>query len=175
MKIYLTGMPGCGKSTLGKLLAQKLNIPFVDLDEVIENEVEKSIKDIFHDLGEAYFRKMESRLLKEYTAKESSFLMATGGGAPCYFDNMDFMNENGISVFLNVPVETIAERLFKTKLEERPLLKDLEYDTAVKELNKKLQARLPFYSNAHIQLSGDNIDEDIAAISIYDHIKNFRN
>lgn len=174
MKIYLVGMPGCGKSTLGKILAPNLKVDFVDLDDLIVNEAGKSIKDIFKDEGEAHFRKIESRLLKTYTANNSSFLMSTGGGAPCFFDNMDFMKNHGITLFMNVPVETLMERLFKTRLEERPLLKDLEFDTALRELNEKLKARLPFYSKAHITLNGDHIDENVAASSIRNYLKSLK-
>ena len=89
MKIYLIGLPGCGKSTLGKQLSQKLNIPFIDLDAQIEKEERMLIKEIFKLRGESTFRKIESHLLKKISEENEQFVMATGGGAPVFFDNME--------------------------------------------------------------------------------------
>ncbi|MFN8889873.1 MAG: shikimate kinase, partial [Cyclobacteriaceae bacterium] len=92
MKIFLIGLPGSGKTTLGKQVASHLSIPFVDLDAAIEKAEQRTIPEIFKQSGENYFRKIESDLLKKWAESTTDFLMATGGGAPCFFDNVEVMN-----------------------------------------------------------------------------------
>jgi shikimate kinase len=103
-KIYLTGMPGCGKSKVGRILAERLHLPFVDLDVVIAGAEGMEINRIFAERGEPWFRELEARWLRESSAVPA-FVMATGGGAPCFYGNMEYMNGAGISVFLDVPLE----------------------------------------------------------------------
>ena len=99
MKIFLIGLPGSGKTTLGKQVASHLSIPFVDLDAAIEKAEQRTIPEIFKQSGENYFRKIESDLLKKWAESTTDFLMATGGGAPCFFDNVEVMNRAGITFF----------------------------------------------------------------------------
>src|SRR5258708_25113313 len=101
MKIFIIGLPGSGKTTLGKQVAEKLNLPFIDLDLEIEKLEGKTVQEIFAKRKENYFRELESRTLKNFCSGKSDFVMATGGGAPGFFDNMDVMNNSGKTVFLD--------------------------------------------------------------------------
>src|SRR5215216_5287440 len=107
MKIYLIGMPGSGKTTLGKQIAEDLGFPFIDLDTEIENREGKSISEIFSHKGEDHFRVLESTLLKELSSSSHNVVIATGGGAPCYFGGMETMNATGLTVFIDVPLDDI--------------------------------------------------------------------
>src|SRR5690242_5204760 len=129
MKIFLLGLPGSGKTTLGKRLATALQLPFVDLDKEIERTEGKQIKDIFAEKKEDYFRKLESAELKRWCAKPGDYVMATGGGAPCFFDNIDVINSSGKSIFIDVPASEIVRRMSVGNasrqtgpIEKRPLL-----------------------------------------------------
>ncbi len=115
MKIYLIGFMGCGKTHWGKQLSQKLNIPFFDLDEEIVTEEGKSIIEIFAAHGEEYFRQKEKDVLYTVTEKYHSFVMATGGGTPCFYNNIEYMNRKGTSVWFNCSVECLFVRLVKKK------------------------------------------------------------
>ena len=151
-RIYLVGMPASGKTTIGKLLAEKLSYQFVDLDNKLEEKERKSIPEIFKEIGEGYFRKLEREVLLE-TLNEKT-VIATGGGAPCFFDNMDFIKNNGISVFLNTPVKILADRALKS-VGSRPLLKDFDGEKLIEELINKYQQRISYYSQAHIKVVPD--------------------
>ena len=127
MKIFLIGLPGSGKTTLAKELAAKLKLPYVDLDVEVEKAEMKTIPQIFKDKKENYFRKIESQILKSWTQSDSSFVMATGGGAPCFFDNLELMNQTGITIFLDVPTKEIARRI-SSQSDTRPLLLNLDFE-----------------------------------------------
>jgi shikimate kinase len=157
MKIFLIGLPGCGKSTLGKQLAEKLKVPFVDLDAEIEKSVGIPIKDIFKKYGETFFRKEESEQLHKFGEGVKDFVMATGGGVPVFFDNMKFMNQYGRTVFLDVPAREISQRIGKTKLDERPLLGSTHPDELKDQIEFLRSQRISFYQQAHIRLVNDTI------------------
>jgi len=148
MKIFLTGMPGCGKSTFGRKIARELSLDFIDLDKEIIKKEELSIIEIFELKGEDHFRKIESELLKEISLVNDNFVLATGGGAPCFYNNMDFMNEQGHTVFIDTPIETLLERLSQSGINKRPLIKKMGEDNLFDGLSEKLNARLPFYKKA---------------------------
>ena len=113
---------GSGKSTIAKLLAQKLQIPYKDLDEKIENELQMSINAIFEKKGEIYFRKVEHQILKRLIASEASFVLSLGGGTPCYANNHEFLTGKSItSFYLKVPIEILSKRLHHEKT-SRPLI-----------------------------------------------------
>lgn len=146
----MIGMPSSGKSTLGRRLAKELGYTYVDLDQQIVADQDMSIPEIFSRIGEVGFREVESRLLKAIPA-DRGLLIATGGGAPCFFDNMDFIERKGLSVFLDVSPEELATRIRHHAKDDRPLLSGLADLEA--ELKKKLEERRPFYQRAHITLS----------------------
>lgn len=157
MKIYLIGLPGCGKSTLGRQISKRLNIPFIDLDTAIEQRESKEVKDIFKQRGEDYFRKVESETLKRISEGLADFIMATGGGAPVFFDNMEFMNSFGQTVFLDVSPRVITERILKADKEERPLLARLGPDELKDQIEFLRSQRIRFYNQATYKITADTI------------------
>jgi len=146
-------MPGCGKSTFGRKASKKLSIDFIDLDKEIIGLEQMSINEIFDKKGEGYFRQIESNLLKNITYRMESFIMATGGGAPCFFDNMAFMNTAGITFFIDTDIPYLLARLSTKGIGKRPLLKKIGEDNLKNGLKEKLKERLPYYSQAHVTLS----------------------
>ncbi len=131
---------GAGKSYWGKQLAEHWNLPYYDLDEVIVAEEEMAVSDIFATKGEDYFRERESALLRGLVQQES-FLVSCGGGTPCFQDNMDFMNDNGVTIWLNPSVATMVERLQRKKY-KRPLIQDLP-DEDLTDFIEKETGRAP--------------------------------
>ncbi|AKP51868.1 shikimate kinase [Cyclobacterium amurskyense] len=160
-KIVLVGMPGSGKSTLGKALALKLNWRFYDLDDLIEKSAGKAIAEIFPTHGEGYFRKLESTVLDEILSKEEEFVLATGGGAPCYNDNMDLINKKGVSVYLDVPLNNILERLSNTEVAIRPLFSSLDTPQIILKLKDMHSQRSAFYEMAKIKLRGEDSSPEL--------------
>jgi shikimate kinase len=161
MKVYLVGMPGSGKSTLGKELGRHLSIPFVDLDQEIEKSERKKIPEIFSSKGEAHFRQAESRLLQSWANSTKDFVMATGGGAPCFHRGMELINRTGVSIFLNVSVNEILERIKNNN--DRPLLAG-DLLTREQKILEIARVRLPFYQQAHFTFTEPTLDGVLAAI-----------
>lgn len=170
MKIYLIGLPGCGKSTLGKQLAQKLNVPFIDLDAEIEENERMTIKEIFKYRGENTFRRVESQLLKKISGENEEFVMATGGGAPVFFDNIEVMNKLGITIFLDVPAREIANRILKSNKEERPLLARLAPDELKDQIEFLRSHRINFYNQAQHTIPADTIMVEDVLIKLQQRI-----
>ena len=158
MRIFLIGYMGSGKSTLGRRLAKHLNVQFVDMDHYIEERNYKTIPQIFAEEGEAEFRKKERKALEEL-AEFTDIVIATGGGAPCFFDNIDVMNRTGKTIYLNINPEILAERLMKSKT-ERPLIKGKSREELVAFIDETLKKRHAFYSQAHYQITHPDVDLD---------------
>jgi shikimate kinase len=157
MKIFLIGMPGSGKTTLGKELAANLMIDFIDLDSEIEKDERQSIAEIFAQKGEDYFRLLEARTLRFFTSVQYSFVMATGGGTPCFHQGMDTINANGISIFLDVPVRNLVERVIKNQ--DRPLLHSLQ-ESGLKEKLESIHAqRLSCYQQATLVVADPSLEK----------------
>lgn len=155
----MLGMPSSGKSTLGRQLAKKLGYEFVDLDYKIEVTEGKKISEIFSINGEEYFRKLESEQLKKITP-DSKLVIATGGGTPCFFDNMAFIKENGISVFLDVKPEQLADRMRNSKKNNRPLL-NITTESLFEDVKQLYEKRIEDYKKADIVIEGETDAETI--------------
>lgn len=156
MRIFLIGLPGSGKTTLGKKVATYLQLPFFDLDEVIERSAGKRVPEIFADEGEAAFRKIESVTLQKIITDHSDFVMATGGGAPCFHNGIGIMNQAGVTVFLDVPVYELEKRLQTEQKQSRPLLAGSKSIAEI--LNDLRDTRISFYKQARIVIHEDNPD-----------------
>lgn len=167
MNIFLLGLTGAGKSTVGKLLANKLSYSFIDLDEVIRYETNRTIEEIFEKDGESYFRQLENKYLKKIGTSDNR-VIATGGGTPCYFDSMDFIKANGLSIFLYAPVDLVTERLFATDSSQRPMLKGRTREDLHRFLAGKMNERLPFYARADFSVD-TNIIESPEKIASFLH------
>ena len=155
-KIYLVGFMGSGKSTLGKQLANKLDMGFLDLDSFIEEREGKTVQELFDQHGEVYFREVEKKALQTIIEKKESLVVALGGGTPCFHDNMEMINQSGISVYLKYNSGILAARLKNAKI-ERPLIKDKSEVELLSFIESKLDEREQFYCQSHITLEGDNI------------------
>jgi len=154
MRIYLVGYMGCGKSTIGRKVAELLEMTFVDLDKYIEERYFKSVPAIFADEGEGGFRDKERTSLLEVSQFEN-VVVGTGGGTPCFFDNMEVMNNNGITVYIAPDTEILAARLLKSRT-ERPLIAGKSPENLISFINDALQKRAPFYEKSKIIIRGEN-------------------
>ncbi len=156
MKIFLIGMPGSGKTTLGKQVAAHLQVDFVDLDLEIERQEQRSISEIFQQQGEDEFRLIEAKLLRTSAASTRSFVMATGGGAPCFHKGMEVINEHGISIFLDCTVNELVERVKRNR--ERPLLRTNDEEELRQKLERMRASRLGCYQQAKIVLKDPTLE-----------------
>lgn len=156
MKIFLIGLPGAGKTTLGKQLAERLNIRFVDLDTEIEKSEGESIALIFKRFGEDHFRKAESTQLQKWANLNEDFVMATGGGAPCFFDNMAAMNQAGTTIFLDVPAKEIAKRISEQST-HRPILLNLDLEEMKDKIEFLRSQRKLIYRQTKKTCKGENL------------------
>ena len=156
-RIFLIGYMGAGKTTLGKAFARALGLTFVDLDWYIEERFHKSIRQLFAERGEEGFRELEKRMLHEAGDFED-VVISVGGGTPCFFDNMEYMNEAGETVFLDVNLQVLFRRL-KVAKQQRPLL-DGKTDEELKAfIQEALQERLPFYTKAKHTFNGERLED----------------
>lgn len=160
MRLFLLGFMGCGKSFTGKRLAEKFGIDFIDLDEYIETKEGRRIREIFEKEGESYFRYMEKKYLHEMKTKEMT-VVSLGGGTPCFFDNMNWMNENGVTIFLETPTSILANRLIGG-IESRPLLLGFSKEELESFIEKKLEERNPFYHQCQILYEQKEEGQDVA-------------
>ena len=159
MVVFLIGMMGSGKSTIGMELAKIMSYYFIDMDQYIEKTVGMQITEIFQVKGEEHFRMLESQALDELKQNENT-VIATGGGTPAYFRNMDTMLTFGRVVYLKMDMEDLFERLVK-KHEERPLIMNLSRTELRKRLSVLMSNRAPIYEQAHsIYIPGQNLEQD---------------
>jgi shikimate kinase len=149
---FLVGMPASGKSTIGNLVARQLGLNFFDLDSMIVEMEGALITDIFKDHGEEYFREVEKACLMEFVQGHTNYVLATGGGAPCFFNNMELMNKNGTTIFLNVDLDDLYQKLSAKGTQKRPLLKDKSPEELYQELTSKYRHRKHFYLQSKICL-----------------------
>jgi shikimate kinase len=155
---------GSGKTTLGQELATKLELSFIDLDKYIEERNYKTVPQLFSEFGEEVFRQRERKALEE-VSEFTNVVVATGGGAPCFFDNIELMNRTGITLFLDVDIPTLAERLQKSKT-DRPLIRGKSKEELKGLIYEMMQKRLPYYEQAQLRISQSDSLLDVALDSI---------
>ncbi|MDB4656222.1 shikimate kinase [Flavobacteriales bacterium] len=158
MKVFLLGYMASGKTTAAKKLAKKLDVEFVDLDKEVVRSEGMSIPEIFKIKGELGFRKLERRELRKWINKDN-YVMACGGGTPCYFESMDEMNAAGVTIYLQMTAKAVVDRV-QTAKEERPILKGLSEDKMLKKVAFQIEKRDPFYTRAEWTINGVNLDID---------------
>jgi shikimate kinase len=153
--IFLVGLPSSGKTTLGKQLARHIRYRFVDTDVFIVKQEGMSINEIFAQKGEPYFRQAEARILRAIRP-DSKLIVATGGGIPYFYENMAYIKENGISIFLDVAPEEIVNRIQRHSSNDRPTYQKQDMQL-LENLQQKYRDRLPFYTQADFTLKGENL------------------
>lgn len=161
-KVFLVGMPGSGKSRMAKFISSVTDLTYKDLDDEIERTEGKSIKEIFKNHGETYFRNKETKILKNIIEKDKNLIIATGGGTPCFNHNIDLINKNGLSIFLNTSLDVIVERI--SRKNKRPLFKNKDVEETVK---KMFQERIKFYSKSRHHVTKNNRDKVLSIINSY--------
>jgi shikimate kinase len=161
-RIILIGYMGSGKTTVGKALSKETGMMFYDLDWYIESRMRKSVSQIFAEKGEEKFRQMEYNMLHE-VAEFEDVIISCGGGTPCFFDNMDYLNQQGDVVYLKATPETLYKHLLMAKV-ERPLLKGKSPDELIAYITEHLKEREPFYEKARYTL-------DVTVLDDFDKIK----
>jgi shikimate kinase len=154
MRIFLIGFMGSGKTHWGRLLSEKLGLPFFDLDTVIVKTEQKSVSDIFTERGEEYFRYKEKEVLEELVNDHEDFVLSSGGGTPCFFNTIEFMRKNGLVVWLNTSVTVLKERLFREKM-SRPLVRTIGDAELKSYIIRKLGERKMYYERAHLMVNED--------------------
>jgi shikimate kinase len=168
-KIFLTGYMGCGKSTAGKKLASKLQYEFIDLDHFIESEYKMSIPEIFSSKGEKEFRSIENNCLKKLLTRDN-LVIACGGGTPCYYNNMQTMKENGITVYIKMSVDALVNRLVNAK-DKRPLVAGKTEKELHEFVTRQLEKREDIYHQAQFTVKGKDLDIDELANFVQAELK----
>lgn len=156
--IFIVGYMGSGKSTVGKKLATRLKLDFVDIDAAIVNMTGKEVADIFREEGEDAFRQLEHSIIVSLCARTNT-VVATGGGAPCFYDNMALMNKHGITVYLKMHPDSLASRIIASNT-ERPLLSRISRDDLPAYISQHLYEREVFYNKAKLTIKGESIKID---------------
>ena len=162
IRIILIGYMGAGKTTVGKSLAKEFGVPFYDLDWYIESRMRKTVAQIFAEKGEEGFRKIEYNMLHEI-AEFEDVIVSCGGGTPCFFDNIDYMNQQGPVIYLKAEPEVLYKHLVMSK-NDRPLLRGKSPEQLITFIREQLEKREPFYSKARYTL-------DVSLLDNYEKIK----
>lgn len=155
-RIFLIGYMGAGKTTLGRSLAEVMGLEFIDLDHFIEARQHQTVKEIFAEVGEEGFRRIERAALEE-VAEYENVVISLGGGTPCFFDNMEIVNRAGTSVYLKPSEEILLMRLIKGK-HKRPLLADKSDDQILQVIREQLAWREPYYLKANIVFEASHLE-----------------
>jgi shikimate kinase len=171
MNIFLMGFMGCGKSTIGKKIAKLIDYQFIDFDELIVNQEQLSISELFNTYGETYFRALETNILKKETFNNS--VIALGGGTPCFNQNLAEIATKGLTIYLKLPPTTLAHRLINAK-EKRPLIEANrhDYDELLNQIENLLDERESYYNQADIIFNAENMNPD-KYIDLLNKIENY--
>jgi shikimate kinase len=159
MKIYIIGYMGAGKSTVGKRLANRLDIPFIDLDDAFEAKYRYSIPRFFDHFGEEKFREFEHQCLREISNEHEDAVISTGGGTACFHDNMQLMHEHGVTVYIKMHPRSLAHRLNNAR-RIRPIVRDIENNEMRGFIEDQLSEREIFYEQATLTVKGESLDID---------------
>lgn len=162
MTLYLVGYAGSGKSSLGKRLARRLGIRFVDTDKWVEQNEGASVADIFHFGGVEYFRRAERNAIESLYMEGENMVVATGGGLPTYSDNMEWLNEHGLTIYLRRSAEQILSRMSAYGREKRPMFRGKSDEELLAFMRVQMAEREGFYSSAHIAIDCTPISDDEA-------------
>ncbi|BAX79667.1 shikimate kinase [Labilibaculum antarcticum] len=163
MKIFLIGYMGCGKSLWGKIVAEHYGFRFIDLDTLIEEREKLSVPEIFAKYDELGFREREHEALQSIS-DAGNFIVATGGGAPCFNKNMEEMNRRGTTLFIECSPQLLRDRITESDT-ERPLVKNFSQEELLNYIVSHLQHRIPFYEQSHYKLVSGNLElDDFTAI-----------
>ena len=168
MRIFLIGMPGSGKSTIGRYLAESLNLPLFDLDKLIEQSINKSITELFDEVGENGFRQLEKEILDKLIADQARGVISAGGGTPCFYDNLKTMKEEGKTIYIDVPLETLVARTERSS--KRPLLQGNPRE----KIEELLKSRQDIYRQADIVILTKGRESLDVAREITDLFERFR-
>ena len=169
MRIYLTGYMGSGKTTIGKKLATRLGFLFIDLDRLIENKYRITIPDIFNRFDENAFRLVENQTLQE-TFKYNNAVISTGGGTPCFYDNMELINQHGLSIYIKMHEKSLYTRLIDSK-KKRPLIENKSPEHVMDFIHNQLAERESFYQQSKIVIKGESLIFNDLVQNIYNQIK----
>lgn len=162
--VFLIGYMGCGKTTLGEVLARQMDCRFIDLDEFIEQRQGMTVLQIFDEMGEQHFRKLETEALQE-VALMTDVIVGCGGGTPCHGDNMSLMNQAGTTVWLTTSPERITARLLLPEQKsKRPKINTLSTHEVSPLVKKELQSRSPYYAQAQLQFDSTDIETGPATV-----------
>ena len=158
--LVLMGYMGSGKTSIGKKISKILNINFFDLDELIEKNYDRSVKNIFNDFGEIEFRKKERAVLRKIISKKKLYVLSLGGGTPCYFDNIELISKKtDLTIFLKPKIEQLSKKLFKKK-SKRPIIKDVKTEKKMIEfVSKHMFERINYYKMAKYHVTYDLHDK----------------
>jgi len=157
-KIFLMGMPGSGKTTVGKRLAKAMGYEFIDLDQYIEKRENCSINDIFRHQGETYFRTAETDAIKEVSLLKTKIIVSLGGGTPCFNNNIELLLKAGLCIYIHATEKLLLNRLENAK-SQRPLFWGLTKQEIEKKLLQMIDARTPFYEKAHLTTEAVSFQE----------------
>ena len=157
MRIFIIGYMGAGKTTVGKRLASRLGVKFIDLDDAFEAKYRYSIPRFFDHFGEEKFRDLENKCLKEIIAENEDAVISTGGGTACFMDNLGLMQNFGITVYLKMHPRSLAHRLNRAR-RLRPVVREIHNDNMEEFVEEQLAEREPFYKQAHITVKGESFD-----------------
>lgn len=158
MKLFLVGYMGSGKSTLGRRLAEVMGLKHLDLDDYLEKSESRTIPEIFEGEGEAGFRGIERRCLQEIIDSQDEVVISTGGGTPCFYDNMQKMNEAGLTIYLRMDVKSLVFRLENSK-QDRPLLRGKDLNEMDAYVRQHLEERKHYYEEAVISVDGMGLSD----------------
>lgn len=172
--VFFIGMMGAGKTVWGKLLAEAMSLRFQDLDDEIVAAAGQSIPAVFDQHGELYFRELEARQLR-LAGQQTNLLLSCGGGTPCFFDNMAWMKQHGVVVWLHPPAAEITERIWRVK-HKRPLIANAaSKEDAYNIVTTLMEKRMPWYQQAHIIITDLVLDLPALGAAIEQHWKHMEN